>query len=120
MRVVCPAGAYAYQLERPENLTDIQRAARLYCLQKQEFGGKVSGQDFGYVASGSGSGPRLSLLRIEEELSAVHVRLANVIVEHLHWHDCLQRCDRPATRTTGRPRATASASPSASTSAWQI
>lgn len=83
------------QLEHPDTLTDIQRAARFYYLQKLAFGGKVSGQNFGYVASGSG--PRLNLLRIEEELSAVHVRLANVIVENLPWHDCLQRYDRPAT-----------------------
>jgi DNA adenine methylase len=83
------------QLERPETLTDIQRAARFFYLQKLAFGGKVSGQNFGYVASGNG--PKLNLLRIEEELSAAHVRLANVIVEHLPWHDCLQRYDRPAT-----------------------
>ena len=42
-------------------------------------------------------GRHAHLMRIEEELSAVHVRLANVIVEHLPWHDCLQRYDRPAT-----------------------
>ena len=83
------------QMEHPETLTDIQRAARFYYLQKLAFGGKVSGQNFGYVASGAG--PRLNLLRIEEELSAAHVRLANVIVENLPWHDCLQRYDRPAT-----------------------
>lgn len=83
------------QLERPETLTDIQRAARFYYLQKLAFGGKVHGQNFGTVASGNG--PRLNLLRIEEELSAVHLRLANVIVEHLPWHDCLQRYDRPDT-----------------------
>lgn len=83
------------QMEQPETLTDIQRAARFYYLQKLAFGGKVSGQSFGYVASGNG--PRLNLLRIEEELSAAHIRLANVIVEHLPWHDCLQRYDRPGT-----------------------
>lgn len=83
------------QMERPETLTDIQRAARFYYLQKLAFGGKVSGQNFGYVASGSG--PRLNLMRIEEELSAVHIRLANVIVEHLPWWDCLERYDRPGT-----------------------
>ncbi len=49
----------------------------------------------GYGATGSG--PRLNLLRIEEELSAAHIRLANVIVEHLPWHDCLKRYDRPGT-----------------------
>ena len=83
------------QLERPETLTDIQRAARFYYLQKLAFGGKVHGQNFGYVASGSG--PRLNLLRIEEELSMVHLRLANVIIEHGPWHEVLQRYDRPAT-----------------------
>ncbi|WP_337054112.1 DNA adenine methylase [Pseudoxanthomonas sp. USHLN014] len=83
------------QLQHPETLTDIQRAARFYYLQKLAFGGKVAGQSFGYVASGSG--PRLNLLRIEEELSAAHIRLANVIVEHLPWHDCLKRYDRPGT-----------------------
>jgi len=82
------------QMERPETLTDIQRAARFYYLQKLAFGGKVQGQTFGVVASG---GPRLNLLRIEEELSAVHLRLANVVIEHLPWQDCIRRYDRPGT-----------------------
>lgn len=81
------------QMERPETLTDIQRAARFYYLQKLAFGGKVEGQSFGVVATGSG--PRLNLLRIEEELSAVHLRLANVVVERLPWQDCVRRYDRP-------------------------
>ena len=42
-------------------------------------------------------GPRLNLLRIEEELSAVHIRLANVVIEHLPWQECLQRYDRAGT-----------------------
>lgn len=37
------------------------------------FGGKVSGRNFGYVASGSG--PRLNLLRIEEKLEDRQARL---------------------------------------------
>ncbi|KIP82143.1 restriction endonuclease subunit M [Stenotrophomonas maltophilia] len=80
------------QMERPETLTDIQRAARFYYLQKLAFGGKVQGQSFGLVASG---GPRLNLLRIEEELSAVHIRLASVVIEHLPWQECIRRYDRP-------------------------
>lgn len=83
------------QMERPETLTDIQRAARFYYLQKFAFGGKVHGQNFGTIATGAG--PRLNLLRIEEELSAVHLRLANVVIEHLAWHDCITRYDRPGT-----------------------
>jgi DNA adenine methylase len=83
------------QLERPETLTDIQLAARFYYLQKLAFGGKVHGQSFGTVATGSG--PRLNLLRIEEELSAVHLRLANVIIEHGPWLEVVERYDRPGT-----------------------
>ncbi|WP_307753623.1 DNA adenine methylase [Xanthomonas albilineans] len=83
------------QLQHPETLTDIQRAARFYYLQKLAFGGKVTGQSFGYTTTVGGL--KLNLLRIEEELSAVHIRLANVIVEHLPWHDCLQRYDRSGT-----------------------
>lgn len=90
------------QMERPETLTDIQRAARFYYLQKLAFGGKVHGQNFGYVASGAG--PRLNLLRIEEELSMVHLRLANVIVEHGPWREVVQRYDRPGTLADRRLR----------------
>ncbi|TWQ32147.1 DNA adenine methylase, partial [Xanthomonas vasicola] len=69
--------------------------ARFYYLQKLAFGGKVEGQTFGVVASGAG--PRLNLLRIEEELSAVHLRLANVVIERLPWYECIARYDRPET-----------------------
>ncbi|MCC8689424.1 DNA adenine methylase [Xanthomonas campestris] len=82
-------------MERPETLTDIQRAARFYYLQRLAFGGKVQSQTFGVVAAGPG--PRLNLLRIEEELSSVHLRLANVVIEHLPWQECIQRYDRPGT-----------------------
>lgn len=82
------------QWQRPETLTDIQRAARFYYLQKSCFGGKVTGQNYGVSMTGS---PRLNLLRIEEELSAVHLRLAQVNIEHLPWQQCIERYDRPET-----------------------
>ena len=77
-----------------ESLTDIQRAARFYYLQKMSFGAKVSGQTFGTATT---SPPRLNLLRIEEELSAAHLRLTRVFIEHLHWEECIKRYDRPHT-----------------------
>ena len=83
------------QMERPETLTDIQRAARFYYLQKLAFGGKVHGQNFGYVASGNG--PRLNLVRIEEDLSMAHLRLAGVIIENGPWREVVERYDRPHT-----------------------
>lgn len=76
-----------------EPMTDIQRAARFYYLQQHAFGGRVSGQTFGTATTG----PAINLCRIEETLSAAHLRLSGVYVEHLSWHDCMARYDRPHT-----------------------
>jgi len=78
----------------PKTLTDIQRAARFYYLQKLAFGGKVSGQTFG---TSKASPPRLNLLRIEEDLSAAHLRLARTTIENLPWHECIERYDTDST-----------------------
>ncbi|MBN2060691.1 MAG: DNA adenine methylase [Deltaproteobacteria bacterium] len=76
-------------------LTDIQRAARYYYLQRHSFGGKVRGRTFG--AAGPLRGPRINLLRIEEELSEVHLRLAQVSIENLPWQEFIKRYDRKQT-----------------------
>lgn len=75
-------------------LTDIQKAARYYYLQRQCFGGKVKGRTF---AANQETYPRINLLRLEEELSAVHLRLSRVTIENLNWSDFVKRYDRPAT-----------------------
>ena len=72
-------------------LTDIQRAARYYYLQRMCFGGRVRNRTFGV---GPMSRPRINLLRIEEELSEVHLRLAAVTIESLDWRDFITRYDR--------------------------
>jgi DNA adenine methylase len=73
---------------RHETLTDVQRAARFFYLQQQTFGGKVAGQTFGT----STTAPAINLLRIEETLSAAHLRLASgVTIEHLDWAACIER-----------------------------
>lgn len=79
---------------RPETLTDVQRAARFYYLQRQGFGGKVEGRTFGTATT---AGPRLNLTRLEEDLSHAHIRLAQATIEHLPWQDCIARYDRPHT-----------------------
>ncbi|MEO6917550.1 MAG: DNA adenine methylase [Collimonas sp.] len=79
------------QLTRVETLTDIQRAARFYYLQQHAFGGRVDGQSFGTATTG----PAINLCRIEESLSAAHIRLAGTYVENLTWQDCMTRYDRP-------------------------
>lgn len=75
-------------------LTDIQRAAKFYYLQKLAFGGKVSGQTFGTAAT---CPPRLNLLRIEEDLSNAHLRLSRTCIEHLDWQSCINKYDRDHT-----------------------
>lgn len=78
----------------PETLTDIQRAARFYYLQKLAFGGKVEGQSYGTATT---SKPRLNLLRIEEELRQAWLRLSRVYIENLPWEKCVEKYDRPHT-----------------------
>ncbi len=78
----------------PDPLTDIQRAARFFYLQKLAFGGKVQGRTFGTAAT---SPPRLNLLRIEEDLSQAHLRLTRVCLESLTWQQCMAKYDRPQT-----------------------
>lgn len=78
----------------PATLTDIQRAARFFYLQKTCFGGHVDRQTFGYATT---AGPKLNLLRIEEELSGAHLRLASAFIESLDWAECIRKYDRPHT-----------------------
>ncbi|EPB9486894.1 MULTISPECIES: DNA adenine methylase [Citrobacter] len=83
---------YKWLKDTPEEtLTDIQRAARFYYLQKQAFGGKVADHTFGTSTT---SAPRFNLLRIEEELSMAHLRLSRTLVEHMDWYQCIERYDR--------------------------
>lgn len=79
------------QITPSETLTDIQRAAKFFYLQKLAFGGKVNKQTFGTATT---STPRLNLLRLEEDLSAAHLRLSATLVEHQNWEDCIKRYDR--------------------------
>ena len=77
-----------------ETLTDVQRAARFFYLQQESFGGRVDGQSWGTATTA----PSINLLRIEENLSAAHLRLASgVYIENLDWASCVDRYDRPHT-----------------------
>jgi len=82
------------KMKRPETLTDLQRAARYYYLQRLAFGGKVKGRSFGY---GTGSRPRLDIDGISENLTEIHRRLCGVVIEHLDGLDCIKRYDRERT-----------------------
>ncbi len=88
----------------PHILTDIQRAARFLYLQKLSFGGKVSSRTFGTSPS---SPPRFNILRLEEDLSQAHIRLARTWIETLDWRKCITTWGVPSsplmtTRRCGR------------------
>lgn len=82
------------QMQNVETLTDIQRGARFFYLQQLAFAGKVEGQTFGYATTAPAG---LNLLRIEEALSAAHLRLARVTIENQPWRAMFKRYDRAHT-----------------------
>lgn len=75
-------------------LTDIQRAARFYYLVKSAFSARITKPSWG---TSTQRGPRLNLLRLEEELSDAHLRLARVFVENQPFGDVIARYDRAHT-----------------------
>jgi DNA adenine methylase len=78
----------------PDTLTDLERAARFFYLQKTAFGAKVVGRNFGVSPGERGA---FDVTRIIPELEAYHERLAGVVVEHLPYAECVARYDRPGT-----------------------
>jgi DNA adenine methylase len=80
--------------ENPDSLTDIQRAARFYYLLKAGYAAKIPAPAFSICTSQQ---PRLNLLRVEEELSAVHLRLARVYVENKSYKEVIPRFDKQNT-----------------------
>ena len=79
----------------PEVLTDIERAARFYYLQKCSFGGKYASLSFG-VETGKAR-TYLQRDKMRQDLTAACARLESVQVENLPWQECLARYDRPYT-----------------------
>ena len=78
----------------PETLTDIQRAARFYYLQKSCFGGKLEGQTFG---SKTLAAPGLNPIRLKEELSVAHQRLIgmSMMTVNADGHAVMGRMHKP-------------------------
>ena len=75
-------------LERPETLTDLQRAARFLYLQRLAFGGKVKGRNFGVDRR---SPARFNVTTLEPMLADLHERLAGVTIEQLPFSEFIAR-----------------------------
>jgi DNA adenine methylase len=78
----------------PDTMTDIQRAVRFYYLVKTGYGSRIKNPTF---SIGTSRASNFNLLRIEEELSAAHLRLSRVYVENLPYQQLIQRFDKPHT-----------------------
>jgi len=83
-----------FKSETPESLTDIQRAVRFYYLLKSGYAARIKNPSFSIATTAK---PRFNLLRIEEELSAVHLRMARVYIENRPYEQFIARFDKPDT-----------------------
>jgi DNA adenine methylase len=83
-----------FETQDPESLTDIQRAARFFYLQKNAYGGLVRHRKFGYSIE---EPSRFNPERLPELIENTHKRLVRVQIECLPYEDILQRYDRPTT-----------------------
>lgn len=73
-----------------EVLTDVQRAARFYYLQRLCFGARPTNRSFG---TSKETKHVLPVLRLEESFGELHQRLAGVVIESLPWRTCVARYD---------------------------
>lgn len=74
-----------------DTLTDIQRAAHFFYLQQCGFDGRIASPTFRCATT---LPTKLNLFRLEEYLSAAHLRLARVYIECLPYSDLISRYDR--------------------------
>jgi DNA adenine methylase len=83
-----------FEAQDPKTLSDIQRAARFFYLQKNCYGGLVNRKSFTIsVQDGSNYNPH----RIPLVLNLAHERLLGVQLECLPYQDILKKYDRPDT-----------------------
>ena len=81
-----------FEKQDPKTLSDIQRAARFFYLQKNCYGGRVKSQNFVLSAQkGSNYNPHT----IPMHLHLAHERLLNVQLECLPYQEILKKYDRP-------------------------
>jgi len=83
-----------FKNQDPGTLTDIQRAVRFYYLIRNGYASRIPNPSFSISPTGK---PGFNLLRIEEDLSIAHIRLARTYIENMPYAKLIERFDRPGT-----------------------
>jgi DNA adenine methylase len=83
-----------FQAQDPKTLSDIQRAARFFYLQKNCYGGLIKRQNFKISVE---DGSNYNAHRIPMVLHLAHERLLGVQLECLPYQEIINRYDRPDT-----------------------
>jgi DNA adenine methylase len=83
-----------FKAQNPDTLTDIQRAARFFYLQKNAFGGLILTQNYHYCIA---QPPNYKPGNLPELIENTHKRLEKVQIECLPYEEILRRYDRPQT-----------------------
>jgi len=82
------------QKTEPATLTDVQRAARFFFLQKVDYGGLVAHRNFAIQVVQS---THWSMERIPQLIENTAHRLQNAQIESLPYEVVVAKCDRPST-----------------------
>jgi DNA adenine methylase len=83
-----------FQNQNPASLTDIQRAARFFYLQKNAYAGLVRGRHYACKVVGP---PGFNPGRLHEIFEKAHRRLERVQIESLPFGEFIRRFDRENT-----------------------
>jgi DNA adenine methylase len=83
-----------FEAENPAALTDIQRAARFFYLQKNAFAGLVRNRRYHCAIEGP---PSFNPGRIPELIEKTHRRLERVQIENLPYGEVISKFDRKTT-----------------------
>jgi DNA adenine methylase len=83
-----------HRQQSPDVLTDIERAARFFYLQKNTWGGKRTRQNFHFAVT---KRPSYRPSALGKRLTEVAERLDDVQLEALPYHTILSQYDRPTT-----------------------
>ncbi len=83
-----------FNAENPAALTDIQRAARFFYLQKNAFAGLVRNRRYRCAVAGP---PSFNVKHLPKLIENAHRRLERVQIENLPYGEVISRFDRKAT-----------------------